>query len=91
MGVRMNGCPEKMGSDRDDGRCNNEHYSMFFVDEEGTASSFQGVRDVIFQRAYSALCTRTEEATTGSLPRRGQGEQNTTHPVRRAMKHLGFR
>jgi hypothetical protein len=27
----------------------NEHYSMFFVDEEGTASSFQGVRDVIVQ------------------------------------------
>lgn len=28
----------------------NEHYSMFFVPEEGTASSFQGVRDVILQR-----------------------------------------
>ena len=26
-----------------------EHYSMFFVAEEGTASSFQGVRDVILQ------------------------------------------
>jgi len=25
----------------------NEHYSMFFVQEEGTASSFQGVREVI--------------------------------------------
>jgi len=25
----------------------NEHYSMFFCDEEGTQSSFQGVRDVI--------------------------------------------
>ena len=25
----------------------NEHYSMFFCDEEGTQSSFQGVREVI--------------------------------------------
>ena len=25
----------------------NEHYSMFFVEEEGTASSFQGVKEVI--------------------------------------------
>lgn len=28
----------------------NEHYSMFFVDEEGTASSFLGVREVIEKR-----------------------------------------
>ena len=27
-----------------------EHYSMFFIQEEGTSSSFQGVRDVILQR-----------------------------------------
>jgi len=25
----------------------NEHYSMFFVDQEGTASSFQGIKEVI--------------------------------------------
>jgi len=28
----------------------NEHYSMFFVDEEGTQSSFLGVREVIESR-----------------------------------------
>lgn len=28
----------------------NEHYSMFFVEEEGTASSFEGVREVIESR-----------------------------------------
>ncbi len=28
----------------------NEHYSMFFVDEEGTASIFQGIREVIVAR-----------------------------------------
>lgn len=29
------------------GDATSEHYSMFFVEEEGTASSFQGVREVI--------------------------------------------
>ncbi len=33
----------------------NEHYSMFFVDEEGTASSFKGVQEVI--RAQGLFCT----------------------------------
>lgn len=28
----------------------NEHYSMFFTDEEGTASSFAGVKDVLLAR-----------------------------------------
>ncbi len=36
----------------------NEHYSMFFVEEEGTLSSFQGVHDVIAARGlFSALYT----------------------------------
>ena len=36
----------------------NEHYSMFFVDEEGTASSFRGVREVIAARGlFCALYT----------------------------------
>lgn len=36
----------------------NEHDSLFFVEEEGTASSFQGVRDVIEQRGlFCALYT----------------------------------
>ena len=35
-----------------------EHYSMFFVQEEGTSSSLQGVRDVILQRGlFSSLYT----------------------------------
>ena len=32
----------------------NEHYSMFFVEEEGTASSFRGVREVIESRGLFA-------------------------------------
>ena len=36
----------------------NEHYSMFFVEEEGTAGSFQGIRDVITPRGlFSSLYT----------------------------------
>ena len=36
----------------------NEHYSMVFVQEEGTSSSFQGVRDVIMQRGlFSSMYT----------------------------------
>lgn len=35
-----------------------EHYSMFFVEEEGTASSFRGVREVIEARGlFSSLYT----------------------------------
>jgi hypothetical protein len=30
-----------------------EHYSMFFVPEEGTASSFQGVKEVILTQVHS--------------------------------------
>jgi transposase len=36
----------------------NEHYSMFFVYEEGTASSFQGVQDVILKHGlFSSFYT----------------------------------
>ncbi len=36
----------------------NEHYSMFFVHQEGTASSFQGLRDVIRKRGlFSSFYT----------------------------------
>jgi hypothetical protein len=36
----------------------NEHYSMFFVPEEGTASSFRGVREVILNHGlFSSLYT----------------------------------
>ncbi len=36
----------------------NEHYSMFFVEEEGTSSSFNGVKEVIETRGlFSALYT----------------------------------
>src|SRR4030042_953352 len=41
---------------RDD--ATSEHYAMFFVEEEGTDSSFQGARDVIVQKGlFSSLYT----------------------------------
>lgn len=36
----------------------NEHYSMFFVNEEGTASSFQGIQEVIIKKGlFSSIYT----------------------------------
>jgi hypothetical protein len=36
----------------------NEHYNMFFVEEEGTSSSFRGIRDVIKKHGlFSSLYT----------------------------------
>ena len=43
----------------------NEHYSMFFCGEEGTWSSFRGMRDVIESRGFAARCTPTGPRTTG--------------------------
>lgn len=68
-----------------------EHYSMFFVQEEGTSSSFQGVREVILQRGlFSSLYTDrgshywyTPEA--GARVSKGQLTQ-----FGRAMRQLGI-
>lgn len=38
-----------------------EHYSMFFVEEEGTASSFRGVLEVIEARGRSERLFRTHQ------------------------------
>jgi len=43
----------------------NEHYSMFFVHEEGTASSFQGVGEVILKKVYSVRFIPIEGVITG--------------------------
>jgi hypothetical protein len=69
----------------------NEHYSMFFVAEEGTASSFRGVRETILDHGlFSALYTdrgshywRTPEAG-------GKVDKVSLTQFGRAMKHLGI-
>ncbi len=49
----------EVGFDRNEADdASNEHYSMFFVEEEGTLSSLRGVRDVIEARGlFCALYT----------------------------------
>ena len=68
-----------------------EHYSMFFVEEEGTASSFRGVQEVIaahglFSTFYSDWGTHywhTPEAG-------GQVDKKNPTQFGRAMKQLGI-
>jgi len=67
----------------------NEHYSMFFVHQEGTASSFQGLRDVIRKKGlFSSLYTDRGShywytPESGGKVCKGQPTQ-----VGRAMKQL---
>jgi hypothetical protein len=68
----------------------NEHYSMFFVDEEGTASSFQGVRDVIVQRGlFSSLYTDRGSHYWYTPKEGGKVSKTQLTQFGRAMKHLG--
>jgi transposase len=69
----------------------NEHYSMFFVDEEGTASSFQGVRDVIVQRGlFSSLYTDRGSHYWLTPKEGGKVSKTQLTQFGRAMKHLGI-
>jgi len=44
----------------------NEHYSMFFVEEEGTASSFRGVQEAIEEHGLFSSFTRIVAVITGT-------------------------
>lgn len=68
----------------------NEHYSMFFVDEEGTASSFQGVRDVIVQSGlFSSLYTDRGSHYWFTPKEGGKVSKTQLTQFGRAMKQLG--
>lgn len=69
----------------------NEHYSMFFVDQEGTASSFQGVRAVIIQRGLFSSLYTDRGSHYWFTPKEG-GKVSKTQPTQfgRAMNHLGI-
>jgi hypothetical protein len=43
----------------------NKHYSMFFVEEEGAQSSFQGINDVIKNHGCLPLCIQIVAVITG--------------------------
>jgi hypothetical protein len=70
---------------------NNEHLSMFFVEEEGTASSFRGVRDVIVRKGlFSSLYTDRGSHYWFTPKAGGKVSKTQLTQFGRAMKHLGI-
>lgn len=69
----------------------NEHYSMFFVEEEGTLSSLQGVKEVIEQKGLFGSFYSDRGSHYWSTPQAG-GKVDKAHPTQfgRAMKQLGI-
>ena len=69
----------------------NEHYSMFFVPEEGTASSFQGMREVIEKKGLpSALYTDRGSHYWITPEAGGKVDKKNLTQFGRAMKSLGI-
>jgi len=69
----------------------NEHYSMFFVDEEGTQSSFQGVREVIEAHGlFSAFYSDRGSHYWTTPEAGGKVDKVNLTQFGRAMKHLGI-
>lgn len=68
-----------------------EQYSMFFVQEEGTASSFQGARDVILKRGLFSSLYSDRGSHYWYTPEVG-GKVSKTQLTQfgRAMQHLGI-
>jgi transposase len=68
-----------------------EHYSMFFVEEEGTASSFQGVQEVIEERGLFASFYSDRGSHYWHTPEAGGkvDKQNLTQ-FGQALKRLGI-
>lgn len=69
----------------------NEHYSMFFVDEEGTASSFRGVHDVIASRGlFSSFYSDRGSHYWHTPEAGGKVDKNNLTQFGHAMKRLGI-
>ncbi|MCX5832972.1 MAG: ISNCY family transposase [Deltaproteobacteria bacterium] len=68
-----------------------EHYSMFFVPEEGTDSSFRGVRDVILRQGLFCSLYTDRASHYWHTPKEG-GTVSKTQLTQfgRAMKQLGI-
>lgn len=69
----------------------NEHYSLFFCDEEGTASSFQGVKEVIEKRGLFCSFYSDRGSHYWHTPEAG-GKVDKSNPTQfgRALAHLGI-
>jgi len=67
-----------------------EHYSMFFVDEEGTQSSFQGISDVLKDHGVFASLYTDRGSHYWNTPEAGEkvDKENLTQ-FGRAMRQLG--
>ena len=69
----------------------NEHYSMFFVDEEGTQSSFQGVQEVIETRGlFSAFYSDRGSHYWTTPEAGGKVDKVNLTQFGQAMKQLGI-
>jgi transposase len=68
-----------------------EHYSMFFVDEEGTASSFSGVKEVIEKKGlFCSLYTDRGSHYWNTPVAGGKVDKENLTQFGRAMKHLNI-
>ena len=69
----------------------NEHYSMFFVEEEGTESSFKGIKEVISKKGlFSSLYTDRGSHYWHTPEAGGKVDKNNPTQFGRAMRHLGI-
>jgi transposase len=69
----------------------NEHYSMFFVEEEGTASSFRGVEEVISaQGLFSSLYTDRGSHYWHTPETGGKVDRKSLTQFGRALRQLGI-
>ncbi len=68
-----------------------EHYSMFFVEEEGTASSFRGVQEVIASRGlFSSFYSDRGSHYWHTPDADGKVDRDKLTQFGRAMKQLGI-
>jgi hypothetical protein len=79
------------GFDREHGDATNEHYSLFFVAEEGMVSSFLGVRAVIESRGLFSTFYPDRGNHYWHTPEAGDkvGKKHLT-PFGQAMRRLGI-
>jgi transposase len=69
----------------------NEHYSMFFCAEEGTVSSFQGVKETITKRGlFSSFYSDRGSHYWYTPEAGGKVDKNNLTQFGRAMAHLGI-
>ena len=68
-----------------------EHYSMFFVEEEGTASSFRGVREVIAAHGlFSSFYSDRGSHYWNTPEANGKVDKENPTQFGRAMRQLGI-